>query len=104
LLAASNTWSSSAPGAKDNTRIIETRHRHAIENLDKDLKAMQALEVRMDITERWMPASPECHEAAKLLHMRKYQRALNVLEGLVVARVFELSKMNRSQTGKSSSI
>jgi hypothetical protein len=104
LLAASNTWSSSAPGAKDNTRIIETRCRHAIENLDKDLKAVQALEVWMDITEHWMPASPECHKAAKLLHMRKYQRALDVLEGLVVARVFELSKMNSSQTGKTSSI
>jgi len=54
----------------------------------------------MDITERWIPASPECHEAAKLLHMCKYQRAFNVLDGLVVACVFELSKMNHSQTGK----
>jgi hypothetical protein len=53
----------------------------------------------MDVTEHWAPGSPGCHEAAKLLHMRKYQRALNVLEGL--ARVFELSRMNRSQSGKS---
>jgi hypothetical protein len=58
--------------------------------------------VRMDVMERWAPRSPECHEAVKLLHMRKYQRALDVLEGLVVARVFELSKMNHSQSGKSS--
>jgi hypothetical protein len=55
----------------------------------------------MDVTEHWAPGSPECHEAAKLLHMCKYQRALDVLEGLVVARVFELSKMNHSQSGKS---
>ena len=87
----------------DNTRVIETRRRHAIENRDKDLSAVQALEVRMGIIERWIPGSPEGNEAAKLLHMRKYQRALDVLEGLVVARVFELSKMNRSQTGKPSS-
>ena len=53
----------------------------------------------MGIVERWMPDSPECHEAAKLLHMHKYQRALDVLEGLVVARVFELGRINRSQTG-----
>jgi hypothetical protein len=56
----------------------------------------------MDVSERWTPRSPECQEAAKLLHMRKYQRALDVLEGLVVACVFELSKMNRSQSSKSS--
>jgi hypothetical protein len=56
----------------------------------------------MDVTEHWAPRSPECHETAKLLHMCKYQRALDVLEGLVVAHVFELSKVNRSQSGKSS--
>jgi hypothetical protein len=39
------------------------------------------------------------HEAAKLLHMHKYQRALDVLEVLVVAHVFELGCMNHSQTG-----
>ena len=32
--------------------------------------------------------------------MRKYQRSLDNLEGLVVARIFELTKMNRSQTGE----
>jgi hypothetical protein len=99
LVAISNTWSSTTPGAKDNTRVIETRRRHAIENRDKDLATVQALEMRMGVTERWIRGSAESHEAARLLHMRKYQRALDVLEGLVVARVFELNKMNRSQTG-----
>jgi hypothetical protein len=88
------------PGTKDNTRVIETRRRHVIENHDKNLKAVQALEMRMEITLRWVAGSAECRDAAKLLHMRKYQRTLDVLEGLVVARIFELSKMNRSQTGK----
>ncbi|KAJ3503342.1 hypothetical protein NLJ89_g8479 [Agrocybe chaxingu] len=31
--------------------------------------------------------------------MRKYQRCLDTLEGLVVARMFKLTKMNMSQTG-----
>lgn len=31
---------------------------------------------------------------------RDYQRALDALEALVVARIFELSKMNMSQTGR----
>jgi len=42
----------------------------------------------MGIVVRWIAGSAECRDAAKLLHMRKYQRALDVLEGLVVARVF----------------
>ena len=98
-MAILNTWSRTAPGAKDNPCAIETCRRHAIENRDKDLATVQALEMRMGVTERWIHGSAESHEAAWLLHMWKYQRALNVLEGLVVARVFELSKMNRSQTG-----
>jgi hypothetical protein len=35
-----------------------------------------------------------------LVTMRKYQRALDHLEGLIVACMFELTKMNMSQTGK----
>jgi len=97
--AISNTWSTSTPGAKDNTRTMETRRRHAIENRDKDLATVQALELKAGIAEHWTRGSAECHEAAALLHMHKYQRVLDVLEGLVVAHVFELSKMNRSQTG-----
>ena len=31
--------------------------------------------------------------------MRTYQRCIDALEGLIVARMFELTKMNRSQTG-----
>ena len=54
----------------------------------------------MDIATHWVPGSPECLEASKLLYMHKYQWALDVLEGLVVACVFELSKMNCSQTGQ----
>ena len=78
VAAISNVWSSSIPGARDNTHGMETRHRHAIENCDKNLAMVQALELRMGIVECWMLDSPECHEAAKLLHMHKYQRALDV--------------------------
>jgi hypothetical protein len=81
-----------------------TRCRHAIENLNKDLKVVQVLEVQMEITDRWIPVSPECHEAAQLLHMHKYRQVLDVLEGLIVAHVLELSEMNGSQTGRPSFI
>ncbi|KAG1840303.1 hypothetical protein DFJ58DRAFT_718410 [Suillus subalutaceus] len=38
-------------------------------------------------------------KAGRLVANRKYQRALDRLEGLVVARIFELAKMNRAGTG-----
>ena len=43
--------------------------------------------------------SVEWEEAKKLVTECKYQRALDNLEGLVVAQIFELTKMNWSQTG-----
>ncbi|KAJ3717531.1 hypothetical protein C8R42DRAFT_587087, partial [Lentinula raphanica] len=89
----------SALGRNDQTQHIEARRRHAIENRD-DLKAeVQALEMRLAIKTRWTPDSDEWRVAKDLVHKAKYQRALDKLEGLVVARLFELSKMNMSHTG-----
>jgi hypothetical protein len=57
------------------------------------------LELKLDITQRWEPEGEEWQQTGRLVAMRKYQRTLDVLEGLIVARMFELTKMNRSQTG-----
>jgi hypothetical protein len=46
------------------------------------------------------PDSVEWQQAAEKVSMRRYQRCIDALEGLVVARMFELTKMNMSQTGK----
>jgi Kyakuja-Dileera-Zisupton transposase len=105
LAAASNIWATATPaslsnGQKDSTRKIETARRHALENHEKALQAVHALELKLKITERWQPESAEWQNAGKLVAMRKYQQALDVLEGLIVARMFELTKMNRSQMGK----
>ncbi|KAG2053734.1 hypothetical protein BDR06DRAFT_982611 [Suillus hirtellus] len=77
---ASVSWSISTPssasfGSCDITTTIriETAHWHAIENCEKDLKV---LEVKLG----------------------DFQWALDSLEGLVVARIFELSKMNHVGT------
>ncbi|KII93196.1 hypothetical protein PLICRDRAFT_383096 [Plicaturopsis crispa FD-325 SS-3] len=97
-------WDITTPGThaqdhRDTTRATETTRRHAVENYEKDLKAVQVLELRLDIQARWMPTDLEWQNAGRLVAMRKYQRALDTLEGLIVARMFELTKMNRSQTG-----
>jgi hypothetical protein len=79
---------------------METARRHAIESHEKYLKAVQALEVKLGIMQRWQADSPEWENAGRMVAMRKYQRALDTLEELIVARMFELTKMNRSQTGE----
>jgi hypothetical protein len=61
---------------------------------------LQALELRLDLGERWTTESPEYRKAMEYIQIRTYQRAVDRLEGLVVQRLFELTKANASQTGK----
>jgi hypothetical protein len=63
------------------------------------LLIVQNLEVKLGIFNRWVPADDEWKQAAAMVGKRRYQRCLDSLEGLVVARMFELTKMNMSQTG-----
>lgn len=60
---------------------------------------LQRLESQLDIESRWVPHSPEYQKALKYLHHRIYYLALDKLEGLVIQRLFELSKVNASETG-----
>lgn len=53
----------------------------------------------MGIKKRWVPGSEEWERVQKLVSKAKYQKALDKLEGLVVARLFELTKLNMSRTG-----
>ncbi|KAJ7751846.1 hypothetical protein B0H14DRAFT_3096830 [Mycena olivaceomarginata] len=81
------------------TRRVETKRRHAFEVATKSLGAVQELELKLGIATRWEPGSEAWVKAAKMVSSRRYQRALDQLQGLVVARMFELSKVNMSGTG-----
>ncbi|KAI6014150.1 hypothetical protein BKA83DRAFT_4473883 [Pisolithus microcarpus] len=81
------------------TRRNETVRRHAQENYDKDLLVVQELERKLNISRRWVPEDKEWQNAGRLVANREYCRALDNLESLVVARLFELTKMNRAGTG-----
>ena len=61
---------------------------------------MQELERKLNISACWKPGDVEWQSAGRLVANREYQWALDRLEGLVVAQIFELSKMNRAGTGK----
>ncbi|KAF9059288.1 hypothetical protein BDP27DRAFT_1371644 [Rhodocollybia butyracea] len=72
---------------------------HTQENERKLLADVQALETKLDIRMRWTEGSEEWNRAAELTHNSQYRQALDKLEGLLVAHIFELSKMNVSGTG-----
>jgi hypothetical protein len=88
-----------APSASSSS--LETKRRHALENRDKNLLVVQDLEVMLGVVERWVPECPEWKAAALMVGKHRYQRCLDDLEGLIVSRMFELTKMNMSQTGMS---
>ncbi|KAI6103353.1 hypothetical protein EDD16DRAFT_1696251 [Pisolithus croceorrhizus] len=81
------------------TQRNETLHRHAQENYNKDLLVVQELECKLNVSRHWTPEDKEWQHAGCLVANREYRRALDTLESLVVAWLFELMKMNRAGTG-----
>ncbi|KAJ3765786.1 hypothetical protein FB446DRAFT_654740 [Lentinula raphanica] len=99
LSTSTSLWVHYTPDGIDQTRKIETQRRHALESRD-DLKVeVQLLELRLGIKDRWIPGSEDWERVKKMVVMAKYQKALDRLEGLIVARLFELTKLNMSRTG-----
>ena len=64
-------------------------------------KEVMRLEEELNLTERWTPASPEWQDAVNYNNLRDFKLTVDKLEGLVVQRLFELTKANLSGTGKS---
>ncbi|KIK22288.1 hypothetical protein PISMIDRAFT_11754 [Pisolithus microcarpus 441] len=103
------TWTVATPSSAATLSFVqkdiavttrkETMCRHAMENFKKDLKIVQDLEVRLGITKCWVPEDEEWQATGRLVANSKYQRCLDQLESLIVAWIFELSKMNHAGTG-----
>jgi hypothetical protein len=77
----------------------ELARRHGKEKVEKNLEIVQELERQLDIADRWTTASPRWVSTTVAIKKRKYLLALDALELLIVERIFELTKMNQSQTG-----
>jgi hypothetical protein len=84
----------------------ETQRRHSEEALDAARHQVIELEVELGIAlgERWTPNDPMYREALQHIVNEEYYEALEDLERLVVQRLFELQKLNISQTGMFSCI
>ncbi|KAJ7232098.1 hypothetical protein C8J57DRAFT_1091368 [Mycena rebaudengoi] len=85
--------------AAKRTRRLESQRRHTLELHAKALMAIHDLELQLDVAVRWTAGTPEWEAAATLVSNRHYQRALDKLQGLIIAHIFELTKMNMSGTG-----
>ncbi len=64
------------------------------------LHEVQLLEVKHEVKEQWTPDTEMWVQAGELAAMEHFQSAVDHLEGLVVAWLFELTKMNMSRTGE----
>ncbi|KAI0075583.1 hypothetical protein K474DRAFT_1761098, partial [Panus rudis PR-1116 ss-1] len=93
---------SSYASETSSTARIEYRRRKAVEEYDRILSEVINMEIRMNISpsERWNPTTPQYVATLKYLEERKYQRALEKVQRLVIQRLFELHKLNLAQTGE----
>jgi hypothetical protein len=66
----------------------------------KALEAVHDLELRLGVESRWVQGDEKWVAAAAMVRRRRYQRALDNLEGLIIARVFELGKCHMPETGE----
>ena len=84
--------------------------RTQIANIKREYLAAQArvasaeesvtrVEEMLEVDSRWTPDTPEYVQLATELKERKYRRALDNLERLVVQRLFELSKLGMNGIG-----
>ncbi|KAI0363067.1 hypothetical protein BV20DRAFT_1040098 [Pilatotrama ljubarskyi] len=80
-------------------RKLETNRRYLREHLNQLTAEVNAMEVRLDIANRWQPGDSRYNEVVQYIAERKYQRALGKLQRLVIQRLFELHKLNISRTG-----
>lgn len=83
-----------------HTRKLETARRLASERYNDVNQEVVALEVKLGISRRWDVFDEQYIATAKYIAQRKYIRSLKNLQRLVVLRLFELHKLNLSQTGK----
>ncbi|KAE9403701.1 hypothetical protein BT96DRAFT_990133 [Gymnopus androsaceus JB14] len=78
---------------------LEKKCWNEMENERKLIADCQALEWRLKIKDRWVEGSDEWQSAKKMVKEATYQKALYELEGLLVAWMFEMTRLNVAGTG-----
>lgn len=86
--------------AMSSTRTKESQRRYFIERERTLAVECAEMELQMGIAKTWEPTDAPYQETMRYMANRTYERALDNLQRLVVQRLFELHRMNLSQTGK----
>ncbi|KAL5520197.1 hypothetical protein ACEPAG_9410 [Sanghuangporus baumii] len=81
------------------TMTVEEAARLGLDTIITLQGAARRLEDKLGIKERWTDDSDEWKKVDVDIAEQDYRKAIDRLEGLVVARLFELSKMNQAGTG-----
>ena len=91
-------WSVQVPNSYEanvsQARKTKTTRQHVMEKHETNLRMVQELEGKLRVDVCWTPNDHDWQASVKLVAEREYYRALDHLEGLIVACLFELSKMN----------
>ena len=77
------------------TKGLERTQWRGLETVKATEKIVMVLEGKLNIVRRWTKCDEEWIAADRTIAEQDYRLAVDTLEGLVVARLFELSKMNR---------
>ena len=84
------------------TKQHESEHRHLYRKVDNLMYKIIQMEVRLGIDEcdRWQPGDEKYQKVLEYKNTRRFQKALDRLQKLVVQRLFELQKLNIAGTGE----
>ena len=112
---AAEAWRNLTPDDVRETSFAQQEERHTrageveklkqlrTRGLDTVLTLQQAardIEGKLGIEQRWVPTDPAWIKASQSADELMLDHAIDTLEGLVVARLFELSKMHRAGVGE----
>ncbi|KAJ7306958.1 hypothetical protein DFH08DRAFT_918538 [Mycena albidolilacea] len=79
--------------------ISNVARRHAIEQQNRDIELVEDLEQKLGVETRWTSNSPQWTATDAALKKHKYLDALDEIEQIILARLFEMTKVHQSGTG-----
>ena len=82
------------------TRRLETMRRNATDAMNIAIRAVTDLELKLDVAEAWTPDNPRYQETIRYIQTRRFHRALDKVQRLVVQRLLEMTKSNASGMSK----
>ncbi|KAF8555520.1 hypothetical protein OG21DRAFT_1410799, partial [Imleria badia] len=85
--------------AQQCTTTVNAEYASALHRYQLQLNVVEKFERDNNITERWTVDHPDYKASTEYVKHRNFIRAIKELKGLVVQRLFELSKANLSGTG-----